>query len=61
MTNETIEQPKGKTVEQEVRAQIKEEVGEDELNHKQKSVIFQKYGIWDMVISIEELAFWEAR
>ena len=48
------------SVEQAVRAQIKEEIGDDEnITFKQKNQLSLKYGLTDTVICEGEIAFWE--
>lgn len=52
---------KNSTVDQALRQQVKEEIGEDEnITFKQKNMLNQKFGIQPAFITPEELAGWEA-
>jgi hypothetical protein len=49
------------SVDQALRKQLKEAIGDDELTHKQKSMLMQKLGITTAFYTEEELTYWQMR
>lgn len=48
------------SVEQNVRQQVRDEIGDDEgLTFKQKNMLNQKFGIQPAFVTLDEIAFWE--
>jgi hypothetical protein len=48
------------SVEQSLRQQVKDEIGDDEgLTFKQKNMLLQKFGLQPAFVPNEELEFWE--
>jgi hypothetical protein len=50
------------SVEQAVKIQVKEEIGDDEnITFKQKNMLGQKFGVTPAIVTAEEIAYWEMR
>ena len=53
---------KNQSVEQAVRQQVKDEIGDvEDMPFKQKNMLSQKFGVSPAFVTLDEIAYWEMR